>query len=100
MPKFDIPVVEPNEKAAKRYVTIPDTDLFDMPHQPVIINGIPYGPGTHLLEAELAGTVEERLKAYTQSNVRILQPRRDFSAEQTVDRNRGSANAGSRTVNF
>jgi len=87
--KVDLPVAPP--KATHRYVTIPDTDLFDMPHTPIVINGTPYGPGTHYLESELAGTVEERLRVHTRANVRILQPKRDFDAENIVNRGRGSA---------
>lgn len=93
MPKIDLPETSA-PKAAGRYVTIPDTDLFDQPHRPVTINGTPYGPGTHFLETELAGTVEERLKTATRADVRILQPRRDSDAENLLNRGRGSATTG------
>lgn len=89
--KVDLP--EAPAKATHRYVTIPDTDLFDFPHPAIRINGEAYGPGTHYLPSELAGTVEERLKAYTKGNVRILQPKRDAEAERVVDRGRGNATA-------
>jgi hypothetical protein len=87
--KVDLPVAPP--KATHRYVTVPDTDLFDMPHPAITVNGTPYGPGTHYLESELAGTVEDRLKVHTRQNVRILQPKRDVEAERIVDRGRGSS---------
>lgn len=95
--KVDVPTVPVGQ--THRYVTIPDADLFDMPHPAIRINNMSFGPGTHYLESALADTVEERLKAYTRSNVRILQPKRDTEAERIVDYNRGSGN-GARGTNF
>lgn len=86
--KVDNPVV-PSTKPTHRYVTVPDTDLFDYPHPSIRINQHAYGPGTHYLPSELADTVEERLKAYTRSNVRLLQPKRDMESEKAVEQGRG-----------
>lgn len=88
--KVDNPEV-PDLKPTHRYVTIPDTDLFDQPHPPIRINSFSFGPGTHWLSNEIAGTVEERLKAYTRANVRVLQPKRDQESERLVEQGRGSA---------
>lgn len=82
-------------RATHRYVTIPDTDLFDYPHPAIRINQHIFGPGTHHIESELADTVEERLKAYTRSNVRLLQPKRDMDSERVVEQGKGLA-----TTNF
>lgn len=95
--KVDNPEV-PSTKATHRYVTVPDTDLFDQSHPPIRINSMSFGPGTHWIENELANTVEERLKAYQRSNVRILQPKRDTESERLVEVNRGTS--GSATTNF
>lgn len=92
--KVDTPIVD-QKPSVKRYVTVPEFDLFDMQHPPIKVNHLEFGPGTHYLEEQLANTVEERLKVYARSNVRILQPRRDTDAENLLNRGRGSA-----TVNF
>lgn len=92
--KVDNPVLEA-KPVGKRYVTIPEFDLFDMQHPAIRINHMEFGPGQHFLDKEIADTVEERLKAYSRGNVRILQPRRDTDAENLLNRGRGSA-----TTNF
>lgn len=92
--KVDNPSVEA-PKPAKRYVTIPERDLFDQPHPAIRINHFTFASGTHYLDAELANTVEERLLAYTRANIRILQPTRDISSEKLLERGQGIA-----TTNF
>lgn len=84
MPATRVDIPEQAPKPTHRYVTIPDTDLFDQPHPHIKINHFDFGPGTHYLETELAGTVEDRLKAYTRANVRILQPNRDMESENII----------------
>lgn len=88
MPKLDDPILEA-PKVAKRYVEVPDTDMFDMPHPGVRINSEHYGPGTHLLDTERANTVEDRLRAYEVANRRILQPRQDQQAINAVNKGSG-----------
>lgn len=94
--KVDTPNITPTASTSgKRYVTIPEFDLFDMQHPDICINHMHFGPGTHFLDKEVADTVEDRLKAYARGNVRILQPRRDTEAENLLNRGRGN-----RTTNF
>lgn len=85
MAKVDLPNTEAT-KATHRYVTVPDTDMFDMPHPGIRVNTESYGPGTHYLPTELANTVEGSLRDYELANRRILQPRQDAKAIQAVNR--------------
>lgn len=88
MPKVDLPELT-TPKSAGRYVTVPDTDMFDMPHPGVRLNHESYGPGTHFLDNERANTVEQCLKDYEISNRRILQPRQDAAAIRAVNKGTG-----------
>ncbi|CAN5950542.1 unnamed protein product [Sphagnum jensenii] len=85
--KVDAPQIAPI-KSTHRYVTVPDTDMFDMPHPGVRLNSEAYGPGTHYLDKERADTVEACLKDYERANIRILQPRLDEKSVNQV--NKGS----------
>lgn len=97
--KVDAPVVKAEEtRPAKRYVGIPETDLFDMIHPTIHINHMAYGPGTHYVDNAVADTLENRLKAYARGNARLLQPRPDSDAERLVSLARGSS--GTATTNF
>lgn len=101
MAKVDNPTIPSSGiSAPKRYVTIPDIDMFDYPHPAIRINGTNYGPGIHYLDAELAGTVQERLDAYTRGNIRLLQPTRDQKAERQVNVQGTGAGAGIATTSF
>lgn len=87
--KVDTPIVaEAKIKPTHRYVTVPDLDMFDMPHPGVRINTESFGPGTHYLDHERANTVENCLRDYELSNRRILQPRQDAKSIDQV--NKGS----------
>jgi hypothetical protein len=84
MAKVDNPVVEA-VKATHRYVTVPDIDMFNMPHPGVRINHENYGPGTYYLDKERADTVEKCLDDYEVGNRRLLQPRQDANAIRAVE---------------
>jgi hypothetical protein len=88
MPKVDDPILVPKTDGS-RYVTVPDTDMFDMPHPGVRLNHESYGPGTYLLDKERADTVEGALKGYEIANRRILQPRQDANAISAVNKGTG-----------
>lgn len=88
MPKVDLPNTEAT-KATHRYVTVPDTDMFDMPHPGIRVNHDSFGPGTHYLPTELANTVEASLRDYELANRRILQPRQDANAIRAVNKANG-----------
>lgn len=88
MPKVDLPELEAT-KPTHRYVTVPDTDMFDMPHPGVRLNTETYGPGTHYLDEQRATTVQACLDDYELANRRILQPRQDAKAINAVNRASG-----------
>lgn len=87
MPKLDDPILTA-PKPEGRYVEVPETDMFDMPHPGVRLNHESYGPGRHFLDKERADTVEAALRGYEIGNRRILQPRQDANAINAV--NKGS----------
>lgn len=94
MPKIDLPNVA-GGKAEGRYVTVPETDLFGMPHPGVRLNNESYGSGTHFLDTQRANTIEATLKQYEETSRRVLQPRQDTKALSDVERgsNRGMERA-------
>lgn len=59
------------------YVTIPDTDLFDQPMQPIRNNALNFGPGVHLVSKDQASYIKERLKIFQQEQIRQLRPNAD-----------------------
>jgi hypothetical protein len=89
MPKHDIPDVN-GGKATGRYVTIPELDLFGMPHPGVRLNVEAFNAGTtHFLDKERADTVEAALNGYEETSRRVLQPRQDTKALRDVERGSG-----------
>jgi hypothetical protein len=86
--KIDTPIIE-KVQPTHRYVNVPDTDLFDMPHPGVRLNFESYGPGTHYLDKERADTIEACLRDYEIANRRILQPKQDAKAIAAVNKASG-----------
>jgi hypothetical protein len=81
--KIDAPQVLGKERT-QVYVTIPEEDAMEAPYPAITINGTQYKSGKHFLDSELAGEIEDRMKRYNHSVVRLTQTKRDVKAEQLV----------------
>jgi hypothetical protein len=102
MPKIDTPTVTsgPVEKTeTKRWVEIPERDLFDFPYPHVRINLLDFGPGRHYVDAELADSIEERVRVKNQADLRIMRPTKDVTSENAMNRFGSGAMAGGRSAN-
>jgi virulence-associated protein VagC len=71
------------------YVTIPERDMFDLPHPGIGNNREHFGPGTHKLPKDVAFDVKERLRIFEAQNIRILQPRKDARALHDLAKEKG-----------
>src|SRR5574342_916928 len=63
------------------YVTVPETNILDEPHQGAAINAINFSRGrTYLIHPDAARELARILKRYEAQNIRILQPKSDLKA--------------------
>ena len=101
MAKIDLAEVKAptSSEDVYEYVTIPERDLFDMPHPNIQINETRYGPGKHYVAKQVADVLKDRLQQYEMSNVRLMRPVRDHKAEQLMQRGY-SPNSAAQTTNF
>jgi|SRR5579859_1362661 len=65
-------------EAGWRYVTIPDKDPYDYVFKGIYLNDKFFPPGTHLMEKDVADSIEERLAAFARYNVRLMRPTADL----------------------
>jgi len=94
MAKIDLGTTSaPKEERGKRWVEVPEKDLFDFPHPHIRVNLLDFGPGRHYLDADLADTVEERLLAKYNADLRIMRPQQDITSQNAMNR----FGSGSRT---
>lgn len=67
------------------YVTVPKEDPLGHAHASMGLNKMQFHPGhTYHLPKIIADFLRERLTVYARSCVRVLQPKRDVSAENAV----------------
>ncbi len=71
-------------EAGYRYVTIPSEDLYNYKFNGISINLDTYTPGTHLVPADVADTLEDRLKVWNEYNVRLMRPQADVKALRQI----------------
>jgi hypothetical protein len=69
------------------YVEIPAKDLFDVPFGGFWNNKDHYGPGTHLVSAEVAAHLRERLEVWRDEQIRQLRPNADKRVTSAMQRN-------------
>jgi hypothetical protein len=99
MAKIDVaPVVTSDTTSArgKRWIVVPEKDLFDFPHPPIAINHMVFGPGKHFLDADVADWVEDRLMRKYKSDLRVMRPQQDLTSQNAMTR----FGVGSRTGVF
>jgi hypothetical protein len=74
-----------------RFVTIPTHDVSDYPAPIFRINKDNYGPGTHLVNPDVAGELESRLRIWQASCIRLMSNKPHAGSLEQA--NRGSANS-------
>ena len=97
MPKIDAPVVTSNkvEERGKRWIEVPDKDIFEFPFPTIRVNASEYGPGKHFVDATLADWIEERIRIRQKADIAILQKNPDRKAQDIMSRNgSGGRNGG------
>lgn len=69
------PVVVQKLADGWRYVNIPDRDPYDYRFDGVWINRVHYAPGRHLVSAEIADELEQRVEIWQRSMLRLMSNR-------------------------
>ena len=69
-----------------RYVTVPAKDVLGNPFEGIWHNKTFFEPGTHIVEDDIASTLEERLQVFQASTIRLLQPYSDMRARGIADK--------------
>lgn len=86
------PDVWKSDRSTWEYVAIPAENALGERHASIGLNKDNFEPGkTYMVPAKVAEFLRDRLHVYAKSCVRILQPKRDYAAENAVAV--GSANA-------
>ena len=96
MAKIDAPVTSGKEPRGKRWITVPEKDLFDFPYPTIRINLLEFPPGKHYVDAELADFIESRIQLKFESDVRVMRPNQDYTSQNAMNR----FGAGSRQGTF
>jgi hypothetical protein len=81
-------------KETWQYVTIPEKDFTDIDYPTISLNKLQFKAGqTYHVPAQVAAYVQERMRAYDKSVVRLFSPSVDRGALNTL-RSVGTASAG------
>lgn len=87
MPKIDSPTVTSgNQERSPRWVTVPDTDLYNFTFPTIRINLTPYGPGRHFVDAITADFIEERIAVKQAEDIRAMRPQQDVTSQRAMNR--------------
>ena len=75
-----------SEKLAEgyRYVTVPAEDIYENKFEGVWLNNRHFAPGTHLVAPDIATTLEDRLKVWQASMIRLMRPGNDKATKATM----------------
>lgn len=102
MAKIDTPVVtsDKNEGRGKRWVSIPQNDLFDFPHPTVRVNVQEFEPGQkYFVDADLADFIEDRLRLKYEADIRVMRPSQDVKSQNAMNRFGVGARSGQHVQN-
>ena len=87
MPKIDLGTTNPQpEDRGKRWVEVPEKDLFEFPFPTIRVNVQEFGPGKHYVEADLADWIEERIRVNERADKRVLMRNPDLKAQDVMNR--------------
>lgn len=84
--KQNAPTVWTTDQKDWVYVTIPEENALGEKHDTMGLNTHYFEAGkTYLVPQEVAAFLKERLSVYAKACIRVLQPKRDISAEKAVE---------------
>jgi hypothetical protein len=89
MAKIDLGITSPEPAAkdsGKRYVKVPEKDLFEFPFPTIRINLLEFPPGKHYVDNGLADYIEDRIDAKQKADVRTMQRNPDITAQNAMNR--------------
>lgn len=88
MAKIDVAATTSStvEPRGKRWVEVPQVDLFEYPYPTIRVNLLAFGSGRHFIDSDLADTVEERIKTKNSQDVALMQRNPDMKAVNAMDR--------------
>jgi hypothetical protein len=88
MTKIDSPAVTSStpQPRPKRWVEVPEKDIFEFTFPTIRINIHAYGPGRHYVEADVADEIEDRLQARMKHDLRVMQRNPDMVTQNTMNR--------------
>lgn len=89
MPKIDVPAVtnSTQDERGKRWISVPDKDLFEFPFPTVRVNLMAFEAGQkYFVDAELADFLEDRIKIKEAADRRILMRNPDLKAQDAMNR--------------
>ena len=95
MAKIDSPSVTNGDARGKRWVQVPEKDLFDITFPTIRINLSAFPPGRHFVDADVADFIEDRIIAKQNSDIRTMRPTQDITSQNAMNRfGRGASTGG------
>lgn len=100
MAKIDMPVTSGKDTRGKRWVKVPEKDLFDFPHPAIRVNLQAYEPGeSYFLDADVADWVENRILMKRSADIRVMRPNKDIESEMIMNQFGAGARVGNVSKN-
>jgi hypothetical protein len=85
--KVDLGTTSPKtDEREKRWVYVPERDVFDMPHPTIRVNLLEFPPGKHFVDAELADFIEDRVRLKYEGDIRVMRPTQDYKSQDAMNR--------------
>lgn len=100
MPRIDAPTTSGIEAPTKRYVEVPDIDIFDYTFPTIRINLLEFPPGRHYVDASIADTIEDRVRARKAADLRLLTDKPDLNSERAMNKFGTGGRSGQATREF
>jgi hypothetical protein len=95
MPKIDVATTSSKpEPRGKRWVEVPEQDIFELTFPTIRVNLLEFGPGKHYLDADLADWVEERVRVRQKADIALLRKNPDRITQDVMSRNGSSGRRG------
>ena len=85
MAKIDLATTSGTAKP-KRWVEVPEKDIYEFPFPTIRINLDAYGPGRHYVTSDVADEIEDRVRARMKHDLRCMQRNPDIITLDTMTR--------------
>jgi hypothetical protein len=71
-------------EAGWSWIDIPEKDPYDYVFKGIYLNNLFFPPGKHLVEPDVAASINERLVAFSKYNTRLMRPTADLTSLSQV----------------